>query len=125
VLDAGCGDGSLARAAAARGATVRAIDHDPEAIALAWSRGTAAELGEIEDVVGDYDVVIANLWANELIRLAPQLASRARQKLYVTGARLWQRESVERRFRELALEVERIEARDGWCGLELSVARRA
>jgi len=119
VLDAGCGEGPLARAAAARGATVRAIDHDPHAIARARSGGVPAELGEIEDIVGDYDVVVANLWADELIRLAPQLASRARKKLYVTGARLWHRAAIEKRFRELSLEVTRVEAREGWCGLEM------
>jgi ribosomal protein L11 methyltransferase len=119
VLDAGCGDGPLARAAAARGAMVRAVDRDPEAIARAWSQGIPAELADIEDIEGDYDVVLANLWADELIRLAPQLASRTRCKLYVTGARLWQKTAVEQRFRELALEIERVEARDGWCGVEL------
>ena len=119
VLDAGCGEGPLARAATARGATVRAIDHDPDAVARAWSQGVAAELGEIEDIEGDYDVVIANLWADELIRLAPQLALRARDRLYVTGARLWHRQAIEQRFRELSLQVERVESREGWCGLEL------
>ena len=119
VLDAGCGDGSLARAAAARGATVRAVDRDPEAIARAWSQGVPAELADIEDIEGDYDVVLANLWADELIRLAPQLASRTRQKLYVTGARLWHRTAIEDCFRGLSLEVERVEAREGWCGFEL------
>lgn len=119
VLDAGCGDGPLARAAAARGAMVRAVDRDPDAIARAWSQGIPAELADIEDIEGDYDVVLANLWADELIRLAPQLVSRTRRKLYVTGARLWQKTAVEQRFRELALEIERVEARDGWCGVEL------
>jgi ribosomal protein L11 methylase PrmA len=98
---------------------VRAIDHDPDAIARARSQGIAAELGAIEDIAGDYDVVVANLWADELIRLAPQLAACARGKLYVTGARLWHRSAVERRFRALSLQVERVEAREGWCGLEL------
>ena len=47
------------------------------------------------------------------------LASRARRRLYVTGARLWHRKAVEQRFRELSLPIERVDAREGWCGFEL------
>src|SRR5690349_2179016 len=86
VLDAGCGEGVLARAAAARGARVRAVDRDADAVARAWASGVAAELSRIEEVVGDYDVVVANLWADELVRLAPSLRSRLAPAgaLYVT-----------------------------------------
>jgi ribosomal protein L11 methyltransferase len=119
VLDAGCGDGPLARAAVARGATVRAVDHDPNAIVHAWASGVAAELSRIEDLVGDYDVVVANLWADDIVRLARELASHVAVggRLYVTGARLWQCETIKRAFE--GLSVERTEALDGWCGVEL------
>ena len=39
VLDAGCGSGRFAQAAKARGAIVRAVDCDPNAVAHAWAAG--------------------------------------------------------------------------------------
>src|SRR5215831_10531719 len=120
VLDAGCGAGPLAQAAAARGAIVRAVDRDPDAVARARARGLAAELGRIEDLGGDYELVLANLWADDLVALAPQLIALVAPGgiLYATGALLAQRDAVERAFSP-ALALRRLEARGGWCGLEL------
>lgn len=44
VLDAGCGDGALVRAAASRGADVTGIDTDPAMLAVARSRAAQAGL---------------------------------------------------------------------------------
>lgn len=68
VLDAGCGDGALACAAASRGAEVTGIDADPAMLAAARSRAATAGLratfseGRIERLPfpdASFDVVVA------------------------------------------------------------------
>ncbi|KPK39249.1 MAG: ribosomal protein L11 methyltransferase [Gammaproteobacteria bacterium SG8_47] len=81
VLDYGCGSGVLSVAAAKLGAhDVWAVDHDPQA--LEATRGNAVNNG-VSDAIntlqpaqlpeGHFDVVIANILAQPLIDLAPQL----------------------------------------------------
>lgn len=86
VLDAGCGSGVLAVAAALLGASaVEAVDIDPEAL-----RATAANAGvngvagtvratnpTVDRVEGTFGVVVANIAAATLVALAPGLAVRA------------------------------------------------
>lgn len=85
VLDVGCGSGILALAALALGAAaVRAIDVDPEAVAVtrenAARNGAAgrvlADATPIEAVSNRYDVVVANIEAHTLCAMAPSLVSR-------------------------------------------------
>lgn len=66
VLDVGCGDGSYALEAAARGATATGIDRAPEMIAAARARGAGSGARFVEgDALalpfadGSFDVVIA------------------------------------------------------------------
>jgi ribosomal protein L11 methyltransferase len=119
VLDAGCGDGTLAGAATARGGVVRAVDRDRDCVARARAAGVSAELAMIEDITGSYAVVLANLWADELVRLRAVLCARVAPggRLYATGARLWQAKRLARAFAQL--ELVRVEGLGGWCGLEL------
>jgi ribosomal protein L11 methyltransferase len=82
VLDYGCGSGILAIAAVLLGAErVTALDHDPQA--LEATRNNAARNGVLERIeilpgdhppTGVYEVVLANILAGTLIRLAPALA---------------------------------------------------
>lgn len=85
VLDAGCGSGALAIGAALLGAAgVSAVDVDPEAITAAVANlgrnrvdGTVeVAQGAAEDVVGSFDVVVANLGAPLVFDLAASLLSR-------------------------------------------------
>ncbi len=85
VLDVGCGSGVLSLVALALGAPgVRAIDVDPDAVAVtrenAERNGLAARVVADEAPVGDlgerYDVVLANIEARTLIDLAPGLIAR-------------------------------------------------
>ncbi len=84
VLDYGCGSGILAIAAARLGAAhVDGVDIDPQALVAAASN--AADNGVTlractPDTLapGQYDIVLANILANPLITLAPEIASRTR-----------------------------------------------
>lgn len=86
VLDYGCGSGVLAIAALLLGCeTAWALDIDPQAIAAtrnnASRNGVADRLlvsGSSEDVAGVFDVVVANILAGPIIRLAEPIAHRVK-----------------------------------------------
>lgn len=79
LLDVGCGSGILALAAARLGMCAEGVDIDPEAVASA--QNAARENGldvpfsakDLRDVPGPYDLVVANLYAEVIAELAPQL----------------------------------------------------
>jgi ribosomal protein L11 methyltransferase len=85
VLDVGTGSGILAIAAAKLGATVLAVDNDPRAVEVAREN---VALNKVSDAVrvartdgyrgvkGKFDVVLANILARPVIRMAPALAKR-------------------------------------------------
>ncbi len=87
ILDVGTGSGVLAIAAAKLGASrVIGIDIDPGAVEIAHAnlvlnridkevRVTSEPLAEVE---GDFDIVVANILAEELVRLGGELFSRVR-----------------------------------------------
>jgi ribosomal protein L11 methyltransferase len=85
VLDLGTGSGILAMAAVHLGAgRVCAVDIDPLAIEVARENLAANGLAEavecgttpLESLAGAFDVILANILAEELVRLAPHLAKR-------------------------------------------------
>ncbi len=87
VLDVGTGSGILALAAAALGAErVLACDIEAEACRIAAENvrdnGLAARVevtgAQLQDLEGDFDLVLANILAEENIRLAEPLVSRVR-----------------------------------------------
>jgi ribosomal protein L11 methyltransferase len=85
VLDLGTGSGILAMAAVQLGAgRVCAVDIDPDAVAVARENLAINGLLEqvecsttpLESLDGCFDVILANILAEELVRLAPYLAER-------------------------------------------------
>lgn len=83
VLDFGCGSGILALAALKLGAArAVAIDNDPQALLATRDNAERNEVGDRLAVhapeqapAGTYPVVVANILASALARLAPQLAA--------------------------------------------------
>lgn len=85
VLDLGTGSGILAMAAVQLGAgRVCAVDIDPLAIEVALENLAINDLTDqvecsttpLESLEGNFDVILANILAEELVRLAPHLYSR-------------------------------------------------
>lgn len=85
LLDYGCGSGVLAIAAAKLGVgPIDAVDIDPQSVevTLANARANAVKLEASRPEglrPGSYDLVVANILAQPLIDLAPELASRTRK----------------------------------------------
>jgi ribosomal protein L11 methyltransferase len=79
LLDVGCGSGILALAGAKLGMIARGVDIDPDAVtsALAAARANGLDVAfdttPIEGVTRTYDLVVANLFAEVLVALAPEI----------------------------------------------------
>lgn len=96
LLDLGTGSGILAMAASLLGAgRILALDIDPDAVEIARENiamnGLAAKIvcdtKPLESIAENFDVILANILAEELIRLAPWLVARlnAGGKLILSG----------------------------------------
>lgn len=128
LLDVGCGSGVLAIAAARRGAAgVTAVDTDPLAVraaaanaarngvAVAVSAGSAADLG------GTFDIVLANIVAPVLRRIAPDLRARLAPggALVLAGVIAGEEVETAGAFAGLGLRVTERDARGDWVSLVL------
>lgn len=128
VLDVGCGVGTLALVAAAEGARrIVAFDVDPDAAFATRStaranalQGVAAFAGPLEalGLTPPFDLVVANLIAEELGPLLPGIASRLpRGGRLVTAGQLLERESEWRdALRRSGLEARRSAVEGEWLG---------
>lgn len=88
LLDLGTGSGILAMAASLLGAgRVLALDIDPDAVVVARENLTLNNLSDsvecgvvpLESLAESFDIILANILAEELVRLAPHLAARLNQ----------------------------------------------
>jgi ribosomal protein L11 methyltransferase len=85
LLDLGTGSGILAMAASLLGASrVLALDIDPDAVDVARENLALNQLSEriecgtvpLESLTERFDIILANILAEELVRLAPYLTER-------------------------------------------------
>ncbi|MSQ37101.1 MAG: 50S ribosomal protein L11 methyltransferase [Chloroflexi bacterium] len=128
VLDVGCGSGVLAIAAAKRGArAVTAVDSDPLAVRATVENAAtnavtvAASMGGAADVAGTFDLVLANIVAPVLIRIAADLGARLAPAgtLVLAGIIVGAEASVGEAFAALGLFVRDRDIRGDWVSLVL------
>ena len=124
VLDFGCGSGVLAIAAARLGAAdVIAVDNDPQALDAtrlnAQANGIAERIRMLDASAwtpeGSCDVVVANILANTLIELAPQLVAALKPggAIALSGIVPEQADEVAAAYAALGIDLARRE-HDGW-----------
>ena len=129
-LDVGCGSGVLAIAAALFGATsVRAVDIDPVAVDVtrenAALNGVAdridASLTPLAEIPGEYAIVLANILAEDLVRMAGELAKRvmAGGYLVLSGILTEREQFVIDGFSPLPLTLYAVTRQDEWSCLVL------
>ncbi|WP_224784838.1 50S ribosomal protein L11 methyltransferase [Marinihelvus fidelis] len=128
VLDYGCGSGVLGIAAAIVGARhVRCIDNDPQAVTATADNAERNGIADRLDVSqgqtpgeGQADIVISNILAGILQRLAPELAASVRPggALVLAGVLDDQADSVIAAFGEHGIDLAVANSVDGWVRLE-------
>jgi ribosomal protein L11 methyltransferase len=130
LLDVGTGSGALAILAARLGVPrIVAVDADPsrasEAEACIARAGVAQPI-EVRAlpaalVDGRFQVVIANLWEDDLLAAAPDLARLTAPggELFCSGLRLWQAAQLRRVLEASGLLLVGLCTADGWGALHL------
>ena len=125
VLDFGCGSGVLAIGAAKCGAKrVVALDHDPQALSACLDNvdynRVVVEVGATADtdVVGCFDVVIANILAGTLIDLSSVLLQRLGREgqLLLSGILVGQIDEVRAAYEGIIFTPPMVE--EGWALLQ-------
>lgn len=129
VLDVGTGTGILAIAAAKLGASsVTAVDTDPLALEAACANaehnGVSAIIAlpakQLREITETYDVILANLTAQKLTRLASLLSDRVRAggRLIVSGLLVGQQlEDIQKRYALLGFTESEPSAEGEWCAV--------
>ena len=128
VLDVGTGSGILAIAAAAYGAEqVLACDIDPEACAIAFENAALNHLDEkiafsiapLEELEGEFDLVLANILAEENIRLADTLVMHLAPGgcLVLSGILIEKEEMVTNAFNAFGMGDPEIRHNEDWSCL--------
>jgi ribosomal protein L11 methyltransferase len=125
-LDVGCGSGVLALAAVRLGMTARGIDTDPDAVTVARDNAERNHLPAdfdttpLQRVTGTYDLVVANIFAEVLVKIAPDLIRRCSGSMVLAGILADRAAMVEAAFSSMRT-VSRVQEED-WVSLELSVS---
>jgi len=128
VLDVGCGSGVLSIASAALGAEyVVGVDID-NAITLetksnveknGFSSAIKVLLGSIEDVPGQFDLVVANILIDSIIAISEDLSEKAGPKgtILLSGIKDEQKIRAIERFSEIGYELKDEYQEIEWVGL--------
>jgi ribosomal protein L11 methyltransferase len=128
VLDLGTGSGILAMAAARLGAgQVRAVDIDPQAVEVARENlainGLTGRVEccstPLESLTESYDLILANILAEELVRLAPLLTARLKEGgMLVLSGILSEKENLVRNgFSACPLEYRETRRQGEWVAM--------
>jgi ribosomal protein L11 methyltransferase len=128
ILDLGCGSGILGISCAMLGAeSVLAIDIDPLAVGEARKNVEINRVdskvlvsnNSIEDVIGKFELVVANIIRDELIRMAKQIKSVMEDNgiLLVSGIFEDRKERIISRFKEIGFSLNREFADGGWVAI--------
>lgn len=126
VLDVGTGTGVLAIAAKKLGASrVVGTDNDPTSVELALENARENDTPEVQlsgdelsSVTGVFDLVVANILANTLVALAPQIAPKVGKRLVLAGVLAHQKEEVTAAYVALGLTPEAGAAQGEWVRLD-------
>ncbi len=128
VLDVGCGSGILAIAARLLGAgEAICVDVDPDAIRVTDENAElnevtlSASTTDVGDMTSEHDLVLANIQANVLIPMAPDLSARvaAGGTLVLSGILVGQEDEIAAAYRACGLRLERVQAENDWRALVL------
>ena len=109
MLDVGCGTGVLALAAGKLGMNVWGVDTDKEAIQASHENRDRNHLqghfeaSPLEAIHGEFELVVANLYAEVLVELAPAIMEKTEKYLILAGVLADRRAMVERAFSGLRL----------------------
>lgn len=125
VLDVGTGSGILAIAAAAYGAReILACDIDPEACAIAFENAHLNHVDEkisftiapLEELDGEFDMVLANILAEENVRLAHHLVTHLARGgvLVLSGILIEKEEMVMNAFNAYGLGKAEVSHNEDW-----------
>lgn len=128
LLDLGTGSGILAMAASRLGAgRILALDIDPEAVEVACENLVLNDLAEnvecgtipLESLEENFDIILANILAEELVRLAPDLAARLNPggDLVLSGILAEKEELVRRGFAGQPLRYEETNQSGEWVAM--------
>lgn len=126
VLDVGCGSGVLGIAAALFGAgRVDAIDIDPIAVAVTAENAAVNNVGSIvaasatplAEVTGQYAIVLANILAEELVKMSSLLVEKvaAGGFLILSGILTEREEFVLAGFSSQPLTLHSVTRQEEWC----------
>lgn len=133
VLDVGTGSGILAIGAAALGANpVLGVEIDPEAVAVAKENvNKNGYSGEIEIREGDLldgvdfqaDIVVANLFAEIIVRLVPAIRTHLKEGgLFISTGILAERyDMVEQQLLANGFEVLEVRRTEEWCAVSAAL----
>lgn len=127
VLDFGCGTGVLAIAATmlARDAHAVGVDLDPQAVKTAIGNATINNVNQYtrffenqdEPQEGTYDIVLANILAKPLVKLAPHLVTRLNTGGFIalSGLLTSQAPQLVETYAQLSVSLHDAEVRSGWA----------
>jgi ribosomal protein L11 methyltransferase len=134
LLDVGTGSGILSIAAAKLGArNVTAIDIDPVAVSIAEQNVilnrvqgiVSVSTAPLRDVAGAFSVVVANILAEELVRIGPELVGKMRNDgfLILSGILTEKEESVLEGFSHFPLTLVETTRQAEWSCITFRLER--